>query len=179
MADTPEPAHPARGRVLALLETLLHMHDSPQRTAAAFALGVAIGFSPFVGFHTLICLALAFAFNLNRVAVIAGSWVNLPWFMGPYYAGVTALAAWVTGTPMPPDFLARLEAIWTIPTWGARLDALVLLLRPLLVPYVLGALTGAVVAGVIAYRLTFAFISSRRRLLHRRHEAAANRPPIR
>ena len=97
------------------LESLLHIHDTPKRTAAAFALGVGIGFSPFVGLHTAIGLVLAFVFNLNRVAVVAGTWVNLPWFMGPYYASVTALGAWITGTAMPPHFVSHLEAIWTLP----------------------------------------------------------------
>ena len=65
----------------------------PARTAAAFGVGVAVGFSPFVGLHTLIGLVLAFVFNLNRVAVLAGLWVNLPWFMGPYYAATTAFGS--------------------------------------------------------------------------------------
>ena len=75
------------------MESLLHIHDTPERTAAAFGVGVAIGFSPFLGLHLLIGLALAFVFNLNRVAVLAGLWINLPWFMGPYYAAATALGA--------------------------------------------------------------------------------------
>ena len=53
-------------------EKLLHVHDTPERTAAAFAMGVAIGFSPFLGLHTAIGLALAFALNLNRVAALIG-----------------------------------------------------------------------------------------------------------
>src|SRR6185436_10488749 len=91
------------------LESLLHIHDTPERTAAAFGVGVAIGFSPFVGLHMLMGLVLAFVFNLNRVAVFAGLWVNLPWFMGPYYAATTAFGCWITGTPMPPQFLAQLQ----------------------------------------------------------------------
>ena len=31
------------------LETLLHIEDSPERTAAAYALGVLLGFSPLLG----------------------------------------------------------------------------------------------------------------------------------
>jgi uncharacterized protein (DUF2062 family) len=162
MADSPRPERAARGRVRALLEPLLNLDDTPQRTAAAFALGVALGFSPFLGFQTLLGLALAFGFNLNRVAVIAGTWANLPWFMGPYYAAVTALAAWLTGTPMPPDFLGQLQGIYKLDGWGRQFDATAALVRPLLLPYLLGSLAGAGVAGLVAYRATFAFISSRR-----------------
>ena len=82
------------------LERLLHIHDTPERTAAAFALGVFIAFSPTLGLHTVIGLVLAFAFNLNRVAVLLGVYVNLPWFIGPFYASGTALGAWLTGATM-------------------------------------------------------------------------------
>ena len=149
------------------LESLLHIHDTPRRTAAAFGVGVGIGFSPFVGLHTILCLVLAFVFNLNRVAVIGGSWVNLPWIMAPYYAAATALGAWLTGTEMPPGFVSRLEAIWGLPGWAPRMHALIELLRPLLHAYMLGSVICAVPIGLAAYRGALAFIEARRR--HREH----------
>ncbi len=36
-------------RVRVWLEQLLHTHDTPQRTAFAYALGVFLGFSPVLG----------------------------------------------------------------------------------------------------------------------------------
>ena len=149
-------------------EKLLHVHDTPERTAAAFAMGVAIGFSPFLGLHTAIGLALAFALNLNRVAALIGIYLHLPWFMGPYYAAGTALGAWITGARMPPDFLPRLEAIWQLHGWWARLDALGQLLRPLLPAYLLGSSILAVILSGVAYWASLAFIRARRRL-HPRH----------
>lgn len=145
------------------LDSLLHIHDTPQRTAAAFGVGVAIGFSPFLGLHTILGLVLAFVFNLNRVAVFAGLWVNLPWFMGPYYAAATALAAWLTRTPVPPQLVAQLEAIRRLPGWYDRGVQLLHLLRPLLLPYTLGSLVGAVTLGFVAYRVTFALLLARKR----------------
>ena len=53
----------------AWLEQLLHTHDTPQRTASAYALGVFFGFSPLLGLHTVLGLIFAFALRLNRVAV--------------------------------------------------------------------------------------------------------------
>lgn len=145
------------------LESLLHIHDTPRRTAAAFGVGVAVGFSPLVGLHTAVGLILAFVFNLNRVAVLAGTWVNLPWFMGPYYAATTAFGAWLTGTTMPPHFVSRLEAIWDLPGWRDRMTALIALFRPLLLPYSLGSVLGALPLGLVAYRATFAFLLARKR----------------
>jgi uncharacterized protein (DUF2062 family) len=154
--------HFTKRRAARWMESLLHIHDTPERTAAAFALGVTIGFSPFVGLHSLIGLALAFLLNLNRVAVLAGCWVNLPWFMGPYYAAATAIGTWLTGTPMPPQLLTRLEAVWSLPGWRDRLVALGHLLRPLLLPYTLGSLLTALPLGLLTYRVALAFIHARR-----------------
>ena len=50
----------------AWLEQLLHTHDTPQRTASAYALGVFFGFSPLLGLHTV--LGLIFAAYINGVA---------------------------------------------------------------------------------------------------------------
>ncbi len=54
------------------LDTLLHVDDTPERTAAAFAVGVFFGFSPFLGLHTALGLACAFLLDYNRVAVLLG-----------------------------------------------------------------------------------------------------------
>ena len=68
------------------LDQLLHTHDTPQRTAAAYAVGIFFGFSPMLGLHTVLGLAVAFAFNLNRVAVLLGIYSNLPWILPAYYS---------------------------------------------------------------------------------------------
>ena len=145
------------------MESLLHIHDTPKRTAAAFGLGVAIGFGPLVGLHTIIGLVLAFCFNLNRVAVLGGLWVNLPWFMAPYYAATTAFGAWLTGTAMPPHFVAQLEAVWRLPGWDDRLWGMAQLFRPLLLSHLLGSLLGSVPMGLLAYRGSMAFLLARKR----------------
>lgn len=144
-------------------EKLLHVHDTPERTAAAFAMGVVVGFSPLLGLHTAIGLALAFAFNLNRVAVVVGVYLLLPWFIGPYYAAGTALGAWITGARMPADFVPRLEATWRTEDWWGRLVALGDMLRPLLPSYLIGSTILALILGAIAYYASLAFIRARRR----------------
>jgi hypothetical protein len=159
--------HLTKRRVEGWMESLLHIHDTPERTAAAFGIGVTIGFSPFLGLHSAIGLAVAFLFNLNRVAVLAGLWLNLPWIVAPYYAGATAFGAWLTHSPMPPRFLTELETTWTLPTWGDRMRAAGHLLRPLLVPYTLGSTLISVPLGFVGYRSALAFIRARRHAVPR------------
>jgi uncharacterized protein (DUF2062 family) len=78
-----------------LLKKLLHIEDTPERTALAFSLGIFLGFSPFLGFHTLTGLTIAFLFKLNRVAMLLGVWSNTLWWLVPYYAVATWLGMWV------------------------------------------------------------------------------------
>lgn len=78
-------------RFLDLIKKLLWIDDTPERTALAFSVGIFLGFSPFVGFHTLAGIAIAFLFRLNRVAVLLGVWSNTPWWLVPYYM----IATWV------------------------------------------------------------------------------------
>lgn len=80
-----------------LIKKLLHVEDTPEKTALAYSIGIFLGFSPFLGFHTLMGLAIAFLFNLNRVAVLLGVWSNTPWWIIPYYTMATWLGMWVTG----------------------------------------------------------------------------------
>jgi uncharacterized protein (DUF2062 family) len=78
-----------------LLKKLLQIEDTPERTALAFSIGIFLGFSPFLGLHTLTGLAIAFLFKLNRVTILLGVWSNTPWWLVPYYTVATWLGMWV------------------------------------------------------------------------------------
>jgi uncharacterized protein (DUF2062 family) len=91
----------------ARLGALMHLDDSPWRTALALAIGVFLSFTPFWGFQTLLALLLATACRLNRAVTVTGTWLNLPWFAPFIYAGALKL-----GALMLPDLsgLAGLSA---------------------------------------------------------------------
>jgi uncharacterized protein len=155
--------HLTRALVRRWLDTLLHVHDTPERTALAFALGVLLGFSPLLGFHTLLGIALAFTFNLNRVAVLLGVYSNLPWIIAGYYAFTTMMGAAITGTRLPPGFRERLVDLFelsaTTPDFWHQLGSL---LRPLFVPFMVGSFIGGSILAVLAYPLALIFVRSRR-----------------
>jgi uncharacterized protein len=158
--------HLTRSLVRRWLDALLHIHDTPERTAAAFALGVFLGFSPFLGLHTLLGILLAFLLNLNRVAVLLGVYSNLPWIIAGYYAFTTMVGAAMTRTRIPPGFRAQLTELFESPLLSGHFWLqLGALLRPLLWPYVVGSLLGAIVLAAIAYPIALAFVvRSRRRI---------------
>jgi uncharacterized protein (DUF2062 family) len=147
------------------LDKLLHVHDTPERTALAFALGCFIGFSPFLGFHTLIAITLAFIFNLNRVAALLGVYSNVPWIIAGYYVFTTMLGAKLTGVRLPPDFRERLLALFELSLRSGNFwHQLGVLLEPLLIPYLVGSFIGCTIVAGFAYPLCLAFVRRRRGL---------------
>jgi hypothetical protein len=165
--------HLTKALVRRWLDTLLHVADTPERTAAAFAMGVFFGFSPFLGFHTLLAIIVAFMFNLNRVAALLGVYSNLPWIIAPYYAIVTMIGAKIIGHAPPEGFKAQLSALFEVSVFhGEFWYQLITILKPLLWPYAVGSLLGAIAMAAIAYPLALAFVTSRRRIhdiIHQHH----------
>jgi uncharacterized protein (DUF2062 family) len=157
--------HLTRRVVRRWMDTLLHIEDTSERTAAAFALGVFFGFSPFLGLHTLLGILFAFLLNLNRVAVLLGVYANLPWVIAPYYAFATMVGAFITRTRVPEGFQAQLGALFELSALdGEFWHRLITILKPLLWPYTVGSTFGALALAGIAYPLALAFVTSRRRI---------------
>lgn len=149
------------------LETLLHIHDTPERTAAAFALGVFFSFSPFLGLQVVASFGLAFLFKLNRVAVFAGLNANLPWFLVPWYALTTSAAAALLGTRLPPDLSGAFRALFALSVLTrAFWEQALTLIAPLAWPFVLGSTLGAAVVAAIAYYIARTVLVRRVSRLH-------------
>ena len=146
--------------------TLLHIDDSPERTAAAFALGVFFGFSPFLGFHTVLGLAFAFLLNFNRVAVLLGVYSNLPWFVAPYFAFTTmVIGAPITHHRIPLGFRQQVSDLFEMSLLESDFwHRLVVILKPFLWPYLVGSLIGAGILAALAYPVALGFVTSRKRI---------------
>ena len=84
-----------RRRWRILLLDWLGREEPPERVAAAIALGVGVGFSPFLGVHFLLALGLAFLFRLNRLDALIGQFLGNPWTLPPVYAIGYRLGRWL------------------------------------------------------------------------------------
>jgi len=133
------------------LKSLLHLQDPPHRTSLAFGVGVFIAFSPFLGLHTVIAIALAFALRLNRVAVLAGAWINA-WALAPSYAFGTFIGAVLLG--VDPGDLRAID-------WGQGIGALSSTLGTLFWPIMLGNTLLGLILSAPAYALCRKFLESR------------------
>lgn len=75
-----------RRRARLFLLDLLGREETPERVAAALAVGVGVGFSPFIGAHVVIAILLALAFRLNKIDTVIGQFAGNPWTLPPLYA---------------------------------------------------------------------------------------------
>ncbi|MCR9236075.1 MAG: DUF2062 domain-containing protein [Alphaproteobacteria bacterium] len=57
---------------------VLRLSASPHVVAMGFAAGVFASFTPFIGFHFVICFAIAYIMGGNMIAAALGTWVGNP-----------------------------------------------------------------------------------------------------
>jgi uncharacterized protein len=146
-----------------LTSLLSRIPDTPERVAAAFGLGVFLGFSPFIGLQTVLGIAIALALRLSRVAVVLGTWVNLPWIVPAYYLLATEGGARLLGQAPPSELASQIAALLSSVSlsWGSFTRA-VNLLRPVLWPFVVGSTIGAALLGYSGYRVMLMLLRLRR-----------------
>src|SRR5574339_573353 len=87
-----------------LLRQVLHLHESPRRTALAFAIGTGIAFCPLYGLHMVLVGLFTWLFGLNFVALLAGAMINNPWTIVPILSLTYWVGAVLLGRSDAPSF---------------------------------------------------------------------------
>ncbi len=135
---------------------ILHLQESPHRTALAFAIGVFIAFAPHYFFHTASVVFCAWAFRLNFIALFLGSFLNNPWTLVPILA-----ASLYTGL-----LLIGKSSLTPIEWDQMTIDNMFEMLSPYLFPFIVGACTLAILGFLIAYPVMRWTITRYRGLKH-------------
>ncbi len=137
----------------AKIREALHLGETPQRTALAFALGVFIAFTPTYGLHTASVVFLAWAFRLNFPAILVGSLINNPWTVVPILGATMWTGFSLSGIQDLPDV-----------SWSdLSMTTLYETVLPFILPFTLGALTLSVLGALLAYPLGLFLISWHRK----------------
>lgn len=146
------------------LQPLIAGVDAPHRTAAAFAIGTFLSFSPFLGLQIATGLAIASALRLSRPAMLVGLCTNLPWIMVPWYTATTAIAGALLGVPLPADLRGEFVALFnqSVLSWGF-LRHVYSLVRPWVLPFIIGPTVGAILLGLATYPAALLVMLARRR----------------
>ncbi len=146
-------AHTTGRSLRSLVRQVLHLQETPQRTALAFALGVFIAFCPAYGFHTAMVVLATWLFELNFVALMAGAFINNPWTLVPILGATYWTGALIMGRADAPVF-----------DWhDLSLTALYQQILPYAVPFALGGVVLSVAGAVLSYPAAYYFLAKHRR----------------
>lgn len=161
-------------RVQDLFRRVLHLGESPRRTALAFALGVFIAFTPTYGLHSASVFLCAWLFRLNFLALMAGALLSNPWTLLPIIAGSMWLGILLDPVGLPPniDWIAFNSLMWMDKPrmlWNE--------FRPYLVPFVVGHVLLGIFAAVVSYVLAYFGVRRYREHQARVHVPVAPSPP--
>ncbi len=122
--------------------SIFYVKDTPHRIALAFALGVIMGISPFLGLHTIGAFFLAWLFGLNRLVAFVGVCLNNPWTIVPIYS----FCIWVGAK------LIGMKQILPEVDWkNVTLMYMINKLTPLIMPFFVGTIAVGIVVGIISY----------------------------
>jgi uncharacterized protein (DUF2062 family) len=140
------------GNLRQKLKKILLLDCPPSHIAASAAMGVIVGFSPYIGFHTVIAIGLSFMFNLPLYPLIAGAYITNPLTFIPVYTVCYKFGTWITGKEacMPVDF-AHLD-----------FETLTNTAKTFIVPFFVGSHLLGLILGVFAYILTYYIVKKYR-----------------
>jgi uncharacterized protein len=114
--------------------------------AIAFAIGIFLGMSPLLGLHTVLGLAAAWIFKLNRLITLVGVYVTNPWTIVPIYTFATFCGAKVLGME---NIIPEID--WAHISFLGFLSEF----RSLLIPFIVGTTLLGLVSAAIGYLLIY------------------------
>ena len=166
-APLPGPAE-RRGLWAKAKDHILHPEMTPHQVALSFGIGFCIAWNPFIGLHTWLILLLCFLFRkLHRPLMFIACFINNPWTMVP----MASLSALTGNALLGRGWHLNLAGIhWKTITWRSfatrdGFDCMLSMLKPILVPYLVGGLFFSILALPIGY-LIMLKVAQRLRSLH-------------
>jgi len=123
-------------------KTIIKLDDPPHKLAFAFALGVFIAFSPWIGLHIISCFFFAWLFRVSKLVVLTASFVNNPWTMVPIFGFSLWFGVKITNTSIVAPDIAWHELSFTSAYY---------ILKPYLWPFVAGTIVSGCIAAIISY----------------------------
>ena len=155
-------------RLHALLRQVLHLQESPHRTALAFAVGSGIAFCPLYGFHMVLVGLCTWAFKLNFIALLAGALINNPWTIVPILGATYWTGAVLLSRSESPSF------DWSELGFRAIYEQVM----PYAVPFAVGGVVLSLIAAILSYPLALYLITKHRHNSARRTEALPPPKPL-
>lgn len=122
------------------------VNETPKKIAASFAIGIFIGMSPLLGLHTVLGIAAAWLFRLNKIITITGVYITNPWTIIPIYTFSTWFGAKLLGIK---DIVPNIN--WNDMTPVYFINEM----EPVLLPFVFGTTFFGILSAVIGYIIVY------------------------
>lgn len=113
----------------------------PEKMARALALGMLVGLSPYIGFHTYITVALSVWLRLPLVVMLIATHMTNPLTIPVYFTFATKFGIWILGTGI------SLDINWSELTFRNFLN----IGEQLLLPFFTGTSVLSVMGAVLTY----------------------------
>lgn len=146
-------------RLKRFIARVKELQGDPKYIATGMAIGVFVGVTPTIPFHTLIAIALAFILKGSKPAAAIGVWFANPITIPFFYIGSFKLGTLILNKPIPFD--VKFESITALLTLG--LDVTIAM--------VLGGAVLGILPAVTAYFLTYRVMSRVREETRKRKNA--------
>ncbi len=134
------------------LKKILNLDCSPRTIALSTAVGIFIGFSPYIGLHTALAIGASFIFGLPFYPLIVGAYITNPFTIVPVYTLCYKFGEYVTGqhAVRPPSFSAM------------TLQSVLHTAKTFFIPFFVGTHLLGLILGAIAYILTYYIVKKYR-----------------
>ena len=138
-----------------MLIQLKQLQGTPYSIAAGFACGVAISFTPFIGFHLILAAITAWIIRGNIVSSAIGTIVGNPWTFPFIWIAVLSTGRFFLGDIAPADhvnFLKTFEsaskALFTFNFKNFGRDV-----WPIVFPMMIGCIPYYIVSWIVSFKL--------------------------
>jgi uncharacterized protein (DUF2062 family) len=102
--NKPRPARiPLRQKIRTWMIQIRRLEGEPHYIARGLAIGVFIGVTPTMPFHTILAVAFAFLFHGSRPAAILGVWAGNPLTLPFFYFASYEIGTMLLGISTPFD----------------------------------------------------------------------------
>ncbi|MCG8472259.1 MAG: DUF2062 domain-containing protein [Desulfobacterales bacterium] len=142
-----------------LIEKIKRLQGNPHYVAMGMAIGVFVGITPTIPFHTALAIALAFVFRGSKPAAAIGVWVSNPVTIPLFYYGSYKVGVGLFGGPggQMPDFDKMIHTLESSIPMQDKLDLIkVFLAHNLEIALLMlaGGVLLAIVPALLSYYLT-------------------------
>jgi uncharacterized protein (DUF2062 family) len=145
-----EQRPPLKERFKSFWHKIKKLQGEPRYIAMGMAIGVFIGITPTIPFHTILAIALAFILKGSKPAAAIGVWIANPITIPIFYIGSFKIGTLLLDKPIPFD--VKFESIQELLSLGLDVT---------LAMVVGGAILG-IVPGIVSYYVTYKFFTALR-----------------